>query len=146
MKQYDKDFYCVAVKVFLREGNKLLIIHDIFGQWDLPGGRIKTDEFDTPLELIIERKMKEELGEAVKYSKPKQNGVFFRVERLEQGLNRKVRIFAIGYEAEYKGGEITLGKHMNDYKWVDLDNFNPDEYLKGGWLKGVKDYLELLPR
>ena len=142
MNQYDKDSYFVAVKVFLRDGDKLLIIHDIFGQWDLPGGRIKTDEFETPLLSVIERKMKEEVGEKVSYSKPIQNNVTFRVERIEAGLNKKVRIFAIGYDAKYKGGKITLGKYIDDYKWVNLNDFKPEQYLKGGWLKGVQDYIE----
>jgi ADP-ribose pyrophosphatase YjhB (NUDIX family) len=145
LQEYDKDLYFVAVKIFLRKGNELLIIHDIFGSWDLPGGRIKKDEFNKSLESIIIRKIKEELGEKVKYATPKQNGIFFRVERLEEGLNnQKVRIFAVGYEAQYKGGEITLGKHMNDFKWVDVNNFSPKEYFKGGWLIGVEDYLKSL--
>jgi ADP-ribose pyrophosphatase YjhB (NUDIX family) len=141
MDEYDKDLYFVAVKVFLRDGDKLLIIHDIFGEWDLPGGRIKKDEFNTSLETVIDRKMNEELGNKVKYDSVTQNGVFFRVERLEHGLNKKVRIFAIGYEAEYKGGDIILGKHINDYKWVNITKFKPQEYFKGGWLRGVEDYL-----
>ena len=143
MDEYDKDLYFVAVKVFLRDGDKLLIIHDIFGAWDLPGGRIKKDEFDAPLETVIKRKMNEELGDKVKYGSVTQNGVFFRVERLEHGLNKKVRIFAIAYGAEYRGGNIVLGKHMNDYKWVDVTKFNPKEYFKDGWLKGVEDYLRV---
>jgi 8-oxo-dGTP pyrophosphatase MutT (NUDIX family) len=141
MEEYDKDLYFVAVKVFLRDNNKLLIIHDIFGDWDLPGGRIKKDEFSISLDSVIHRKIKEELGDEIHYSKPIQNGVFFRVERLEHDLNRNVRIFAVGYEAEYKKGKITLGKHMDDFKWVDISNFDPKEYFKGGWLNGVEDYL-----
>ena len=141
MENYDKDVYFVAVKVFLRDGSKLLIIHDIFGSWDLPGGRIKPDEFNIPLEQIIKRKMKEEVGGEVVYRSPRPNGVFFRVERLEHGLNKKVRIFAVGYDAEYVSGNIELGKHIDDYKWVDVANFKPEEFLEGGWLKGVKDYL-----
>lgn len=141
MDEYDKDLYFVAVKVFLRDRDKLLIIHDIFGAWDLPGGRVKKDEFDASLESVIDRKMNEELGSKVKYDRVIQNGVFFRVERLEQGLNKKVRIFAIGYEAEYKDGDIVLGKHINDYKWVNVTKFKPREYFKDGWLKGVEDYL-----
>lgn len=141
MDEYDKDLYFVAVKVFLRDVNKLLIIHDIFGAWDLPGGRIKKDEFNTSLETVIDRKMNEELGDKVKYGSVTQNGVFFRVERLEHDLNKKVRIFAIGYEAEYRGGNIVLGKHMDDYEWVDVTKFNPKEYFMGGWLEGVEDYI-----
>ena len=59
---FEKDLYFVAVKLFLRDGSKLLITHDIFGDWDLPGGRIRKDEFNKPLESVIERKANEELG------------------------------------------------------------------------------------
>lgn len=139
----NKDLYHVAVKLFLRDGNKLLITHDIFGAWDLPGGRIKKDEFDKPLESVIKRKMDEELGGEVKYElgEPK---VFFRVERLEHNTQEMVRIFAIGYEAAYSGGDLRLGEHHDQMDWVDVNIFKPEEYFTGGWLTGVQEYLEKL--
>lgn len=136
-----KDLYFVAVKLLLRDGEKLLITHDIFGDWDLPGGRIKIDEFNTPLEGVIKRKMREELGADVNYKigEPK---VFFRVERAEHNLNGKlVRIFGIGYDAEYLGGKIHLGDHHDQMLWVNVNEFNPEDYFTGGWLEGVKEYL-----
>lgn len=137
----EKDLYFVAVKLFLRDGHKLLITHDIFGSWDLPGGRIKIDEFNKPLASVIERKMNEELGADVKYSvgQPK---IFLRVERIETPANKKVRIFAVGYEAKFLGGQISLGKHHDKMEWVDLETFKPEEYFTDGWLTGVKEYLE----
>ncbi len=144
MDKYDKDLYFVAVKLFLRDGNKLLITHDVFGAWDLPGGRIKTDEFDIPLEDVIERKVREELGAKVKYELGAPR-VFFRVEREEHALGgKKVRIFAVGYEAEYLGGEISLWKYHDLMEWVDVRSFRPDKYFVGGWLAGVKEYLAML--
>ena len=136
----EKDLYFVAVKLLLRDGDKLLVTHDIFGAWDLPGGRIRENEFDKPLEIVIKRKTNEELGPAVKYEvgEPK---VFFRVERQEQGLGRKVRIFAIGYEAKYLGGDLKLGDHHDKMEWVDLKFFKPEDYFTGGWLVGVQEYL-----
>jgi 8-oxo-dGTP pyrophosphatase MutT (NUDIX family) len=141
MNEYDKDLYFVAVKLFIRDGNKLLITHDIFGAWDLPGGRIKKDEFKASLPSVIERKMNEELGDDIKYSVGEPT-VFIRVERNEHGLNnQKVRIFAIGYEALYEGGEVQLGDHHDKYEWVDINTFKPEDYFVDGWLEGVKEYL-----
>lgn len=137
----DKDLYFVAMKLLLRDGDKLLITHDIFGEWDIPGGRIKPDEFEKPLESVIERKVREELGPEVKYKlgEPK---VFFRHERNEHGIDgKRVRIFAVGYEAEYLGGDIKLGKHHDKMEWVDIKSFKPEDYFVGGWLKGIKEYL-----
>ena len=137
----EKDLYFVAVKLLLRDGDKLLITHDIFGAWDIPGGRIKKEEFDTPLESVIERKVREELGSEVKYElgEPK---IFFRHERQEDGLDgQTVRIFAVGYEAKYTGGDIKLGEHHDKMEWVDLKTFKPEDYFTGGWLAGIQEYL-----
>jgi 8-oxo-dGTP pyrophosphatase MutT (NUDIX family) len=138
---FEKDLYYVAVKLFLRNENKLLITHDIFGDWDLPGGRIRKDEFNKPIESVIQRKVSEELGEQVRYilGDPK---IFFRVKRHEHDQNgRLVRIFGIGYDAQYEGGDIKRGKHHDQMEWVDLTSFNPGDYFTGGWLDGVKEYL-----
>jgi 8-oxo-dGTP pyrophosphatase MutT (NUDIX family) len=137
-----KDLYFVAVKLFLRDKNKLLIIHDIFGSWDLPGGRIKKDEFNKPLVSVIERKAKEELGSDVSYTPRSPNGIFFRVERIEHGLDQKVRIFAVGYDAVYRDGTINLGKYHDTMEWVDVKTFKPEQYFRGGWLQGVQEYLQ----
>lgn len=143
MDQYDKDLYFVAVKLLLRDGNKLLITHDVFGDWDIPGGRIKKDEFNAPLASVIERKIKEELSEDIKYSVGKP-AVFFRVERKEALLKDKtVRIFAVGYEAQYLGGEIKLDEYHDSYEWVDMRTFKPEERFTGGWLAGIEEYLAL---
>jgi 8-oxo-dGTP pyrophosphatase MutT (NUDIX family) len=139
---FEKDLYFVAVKLFLRDGSKLLITHDIFGDWDLPGGRIRKDEFNKPLESVIERKANEELGTDVKYElgEPK---AFFRVERQEHDLGgQTVRIFGVGYEANYSGGDIKLGQHHDQMEWVDTNSFQPEQYFAGGWLTGVQEYLK----
>ncbi|MDB5161136.1 MAG: hypothetical protein JWO96_516 [Candidatus Saccharibacteria bacterium] len=142
MDSESKDLYFVAVKLFLRDGNKLLITHDIFGSWDLPGGRIKRNEFDVTLESVIERKVREELGPEVKYDLGKPI-VFFRVERGEHGLGgQKVRIFAVGYEAKYLGGEVKLGDHHDKIEWIEVETFKPQDYFTGGWLTGVREYLK----
>ena len=140
-----KDLYFVAVKILLRDGDKLLITHDIFGSWDIPGGRIRKSEFDAPLEEVAARKMREELGDDVKYTlgEPK---VFFRVERVEQGEGAQfkgetVHIFAVGYEASYEGGQLGLGDHHDKMEWVDVKTFDPKKYFTGGWLKGIEEYL-----
>lgn len=138
----ERDLYFVAVKLLLRDANKLLITHDIFGDWDLPGGRIRKNEFGTSLESVIERKINEELGTKVRYKLGKPV-VFFRVEREEHDLNgQKVRIFAVGYEARYLSGEINLGDHHDKMEWVDVSSFKPEEYFNDGWLSGLQEYLE----
>ena len=138
-----KDTYFVAVKVFLEKEGKLLITKDVFGCWDIPGGRLKPDDFETPLEDIVKRKMREELGEGIEYTIGKPE-IFMRHERQEVAEgNPTVRIFGVGYIAQLNRGEIVLGKNHTEMKWVDPKDFKPEEYFNGGWLKGVQEYLAL---
>lgn len=140
-----KDLYFVAVKVFLKNSkNQLLIIKDKFGDWDIPGGRLRAQDFCTSLSNIVKRKIGEELGKKVKY-KLGDPVVYMRHERneiLATGKKEKRRIFAVGFEAKYLGGEINLGKNHIKSEWVDLKNFKPGKYFKGGWLKGIKEYIK----
>lgn len=136
-----KDMYFVAVKIFLKKDGKLLILKDNFDCWDLPGGRIKPDEFETSMEDIVRRKMKEELGDGIEYEIGKPV-VFMRHERVEHTEgNPTVRIFAIGYEAKLLSGEIKLSPRHTEILWVDPTDFKPENYFTGGWLKGVEEYL-----
>lgn len=135
-----KDVYFVAAKALVRDGGKLLITHDVFGDWDIPGGRIKKDEFEKPFEAVLERKIREELGDDIQYEMGGPR-VFFKVERVEAGIDTKVRIFAVGYEVKYLGGAIILGNHHDEYRWVDVNDFKPDELFVGGWANGLKEYL-----
>ena len=138
-----KDTYFVAVKVFLEKDGKLLIMRDNFGDWDLPGGRIKKDEFDVPMEQIVARKMTEEIGSQIKYTLG-DPAVFMRHERVEQiPGNPMVRIFAVGYKAQITSGEVELSKRHTELLWVDPKTFKPEEYFAGGWLRGVLEYLKL---
>lgn len=142
MKQSKRDFYFVAVKVFLEKDGDLFIFKDRYGEWDIPGGRIQKHEFDTPLKDIIARKIKEELGSAVKY-RLGEPFVFMRHERREIGAKKKVRIFAVGYSAQYLGGKIKLSSQHSEYLWVPIKSFSPVGFFKGGWLKGIREFLRL---
>lgn len=145
MLEDPRQLYYVAVKLFLRDGDRLLVTKDIFGDWDLPGGRIRRDEFEVPLEAVVGRKVREELGLELKYELGKP-AVFMRHERHEQILQGQpeVRIFAVGYEAKYVGGEPKLGDYHEKMEWVDVKTFDPTTCFAGGWLKGVQEYLELV--
>ena len=141
----NKDAYFVAVKVFLQnEKGELLITKDRFGDWDIPGGRLRENDFDVPLEDVIKRKMQEELGNEALY-KLSSPVIFMRHERneiLPSGEREVRRIFAVGYRADYTGGNIVLGENHKEYKWVNLKTFIPEDYFTGGWLKGVKEFQE----
>lgn len=136
-----KDVYFIAVKALVRDDDKLLITHDVFKSWDIPGGRIKKVEFQKPLVDVLKRKLKEELGNAIQYEIGNVVTTF-RVERDEVGIKSRARIFAIGYEVRYIGGSINLGENHDKYRWVSIANFKPNVLFKDGWEKGLEDYLD----
>ena len=144
--EINKDLYFVAVKLFLEDDSgAFLITKDRFGDWDIPGGRLREMDFVTPLEDVIKRKIHEELGDNVKYELQKPI-VFMRHERdevISDTERAKRRIFAIGYQAKYLGGEIKLGQSHVEYKWVSVNNFKPSDCFTGGWLKGVEEYIRI---
>lgn len=137
-----KENWFVAVKVLLRDGDNLLVLKDTFGAGDIPGGRLRKDDFTTPLLTVLARKIAEEIGDAVRYEIEPDPVVLFRHERFEVGSGETRRIFAVGYEARYQGGEIKLGDYLESYTWVNVHTVNPADYLEGGWLTGVEEYLK----
>ena len=139
-----KDAYFLAVKALICNKDKLLITHDIFDCYDIPGGRIKKEEFNKPLQEVLMRKIKEELGEKIKYEIAENPSIFFTVERkerLETGEEMPVRIFGLGFIVNYINGEVELGKHHNRYEWVDIDTYEPEKYFVGGWEKGIREFI-----
>jgi ADP-ribose pyrophosphatase YjhB (NUDIX family) len=142
-----KALYFVAAKVFLRDGDKILLTHDIWNNWEVPGGRIKPDEFGKDLRDVAARKLREELGGGVKYSKLKPTGTFFQVQRVEKTgdlAEQTVRIFAIAFDAKFDGGEIILGDNHDKSQWFDIKNFEPRKLQDNDWMRGVEDYLKKL--
>jgi len=60
--------YHVGLKILLkREDEFLFLTNNIGKRFDFPGGRINDIEYDIPLIKIIEREVREELGEKVRY-------------------------------------------------------------------------------
>lgn len=143
MSTDQKDTYFVAVKVFLEKDGKFLVFKDNFNDWDLPGGRIKKEEFEAPLEEVVRRKMSQELGDKIEYALGKPM-LFMRHERVEHSPgNPTVRIFAVGYPATLVKGDISLSPRHVEMMWADPKTFKPEDYFTGGWLKGVQEYMTI---
>lgn len=145
-KPAEKDTYFVAVKIFLHDSkSRLLITKDRFGDWDLPGGRLRKNDFSTPFIAVARRKLREELGVKVRCTIVPEPVVFMRHERSEvlaDGTREKRRIFALGFSARLTRGRVVLGGHHVRQLWVVPNKFKPEKYFYGGWLKGVKEYIK----
>ncbi len=103
----------VALKVLLRKGDTYLFLKTKKGHLDLPGGRIDNVEYETPLLEVIDREIREELGEiSYKIGKP-----IFQYRRHFKDLG--IYVFLTVYEAEFIAGEITLSDEHSDYEWIN---------------------------
>lgn len=112
----DYGIFQVGLKILLRKGDKILLLRDDQGL-DLPGGRIDNVEYRTPLEKVIAREVREELGGQVKYVLGKSL-FHFRRARRQKDAHPKFVFLAV-YEAEWMAGEITLSFEHSAYEWVD---------------------------
>lgn len=107
--------YQVGLKVLLRKGNTVLILRDAqTGHADLPGGRINVSEEHLPLDGIVDREVKEELGKEVKYTLGKPLIQFRRFN-----LERDTRVFITIYDGLYTSGDILLSHEHATYDWID---------------------------
>jgi ADP-ribose pyrophosphatase YjhB (NUDIX family) len=143
-----KDFYQVSLKVFLKnnKGEVLILkgaedgIYRDF--YDLPGGRIHLDEFDTPLDKIIKRELQEEIGQ-VDYDLNLKPVALGRVSSLkkESPLGGPMHSFNIFFEARYKLGEIKISEEHLESKWIKLEKETLNLFFKLAILEGAQMYL-----
>ncbi len=147
----ERDFYSVSLKVFLKnDRGEVLILKSLMGGsyegfYDLPGGRINIDEFETPFEDIIKREVGEEIGEVNFDLILKPVGIG-RIAIIKKGSPLGVPVHALNVfvEAIYKSGEIKISDEHTGFQWVKLTKENLDQYFKLAILEGAKMYLENL--
>lgn len=112
--------FSVGLKGLLRKGDEFLFLRGKKrNKVDLPGGRIDKSEALVPLEDILAREIREELGDEVSYTFGRP---LFNFRRLfpEQNLN----VFLTVYDLEYTGGEIQLSDEHSSFSWLtpsDMD-------------------------
>jgi 8-oxo-dGTP pyrophosphatase MutT (NUDIX family) len=142
------DRYQVSLKVLLKNSQQEILVlkasdHGSYtGFYDLPGGRIDTDEFNTDFAKIIAREIAEETGD-----------VKFRLQPRPVALGRhlvpaaltksgqEAHILYLFFEAEYLGGDIRISDEHLAYKWVNLQEIDLAAHFMSGILEGVRAYL-----
>lgn len=118
-----------------KEGN-------LSGFYDLPGGRINSDELRLPYEEIIAREIEEELGKDIQYKILLQPTSVGRYVYFSGKLGRENCIFMIFFKAEYLGGDIIISEEHIGYKWLNLNSENISEYFTSGFAEGINTYLQ----
>mgnify|MGYP001583747498 FL=1 len=127
----------VGLKAFIADGEKLLILQDTEGTWELPGGRAEKAEAHKNLREILIREVTEELGEEIKYD---MGPVFHAWIRKPEGIgvaeiyaNSDLHIFLVGFRCIYKEGEVVFSKEHKDFKWItkqEVDGFQFENTYK----------------
>lgn len=113
----DFGIFHVGLKILLRKDGKYLVLRKKSGHVDLPGGRIDNVEYATPLERVLAREIREELGQ-IKYRLGKPL-FHYRAYVASRGLY----VFVAVHEADYLAGRIRLSPEHRSYQWVDIGAF-----------------------
>lgn len=120
----------VGLKAFIRKGDTLLVLrendYDKKGDcgWELPGGRVQTDETEVSLEEILRREIAEECGD----------GLVVTVGSVRQVWRRIVpwgQIFLVGFECLYNSGEIVLSDEHNAFAWISESDLGTYQFAQG---------------
>lgn len=120
----------VSIKAFILKNNKLLILKESKQPeffWEIPGGRIDFGEESLPQKTILEREIREELGEDLKVDIGAPIVTWIR-RRKENYF-----VFHVGFICYYESGEIKLSDEHTEYRFVDSEewknlNFAPGYY------------------
>lgn len=96
--------------------------------WMFPGGEV--EEFDKSLEEACQREVEEEMGIQVEIIKPLKPVMLYKEGRV---------ILLIHYFAK-RIGEITPGKEIESWNWIDINNL-PEDCAPNVY-EVIQDYLK----
>lgn len=138
----------ISLKIILKDAHgNVLILKDqpdgmLYGYYDLPGGRIANSEKEYPFRDIIDREVKEELGEHARVS---VNDTVVMATRQhwypDPTTGMEAHVMWVFFEGTYEGGLITISPEHENYKWVRLEDLNLEEHFIGAALEGLQQYL-----
>lgn len=145
-----RDRYQVSLKALITNDNgEVLALNALptgsfAGYFDLPGGRIDVREFTTPFTEILEREIREEVGEIQMEiaSVPVAVGRHLIAAESEQSGGESVHLLYIFFEVKYLGGNIQTGREHSGFRWLDLHKHKLPDLFKSGLLEGVSMYIK----
>jgi len=139
----DPQKFMVSLKVLLKnsKGEFLLLKSPLSspfwrGKYDLPGGRIDTDEVEIDFAKLIDREIKEEAGKSIKY-KLRKDPVALIKFRLGDGRC----ILYILFEAKYIFGKVVISDEHTDYCWQKVTLANSKKYFHPKFVGLFKNYI-----
>jgi 8-oxo-dGTP pyrophosphatase MutT (NUDIX family) len=144
------DRYQVSLKALIEnEHGEVLVLNALSdgtfaGYYDLPGGRIDTDEFAVPLLDILRREIREEVGDIdIELSEaPVAVGKHLLSAESEQRQGEPLRILYLLFRARYVGGAITISDEHSGFRWLNFDKHQLSDIFKSGLLDAVVMYTK----
>lgn len=134
----EKALFQVSLKVMLENtAGEFLVLgardDGIFvGFHDLPGGRIGANELNKSWSEIIQRELREEIGE-----------VNFQLNQQPLGMgvftsSSGAPVLCLLFRAKYLGGVIEISSEHTSWQWLDLCKEKLEEIFLFGLLDAVK--------
>jgi|SRR3989344_557728 len=145
----EKGLYQVSLKVIMKNtkgeilGLKAIDKGSMRGYFDLPGGRIDSDEFYAPFDEIIKREIREEVGD-VNYTlnnSPVALGRHLIPSQISSS-GKDIKVVYIFFEAKYLKGEIAINDEHLGFEWIDISKIKLEDYFDSGILEGMRMYLK----
>jgi 8-oxo-dGTP pyrophosphatase MutT (NUDIX family) len=99
------------------------------GKWELPGGKIAEGEEEVPLEEILMREVREELGPHIQLVIGSIIDVMRRPWNKPGAMADQVMLAV--FECSYKGGEIVLSEENPSYAWITREELTRYEFIPG---------------
>lgn len=110
---------------------------------DLPGGRINEDEYEEPFASVLEREVREEIGEDVRLQ-ISDVPVFVSRHRFRR-KSGEVSVLYVFFDATYLGGEIRVSSEHVGMRWLSPDT-RFDGLFFEGLAEGMVDYQKVLEK
>ncbi len=141
-------FFEVSLKLILKNKKGEIFVlqmpksSSMAGYYDVPGGRINSDELKKPYKEIFKREMAEEIGKSIKYRLIKKPVSISRHPYFSVKLKKEMYIFFVFFEATFLGGAIKVSSEHAGYQWIKLNKKNVSKYFVRGLREGFKNYFE----
>lgn len=130
----NKISYIGVKAIIVNNGGNVLIIQESKhfvggGKWELPGGKIDNGEEETPLEEILRREMREELGEDFCVQ------IMGIIDVMRRPWNKPGasadQVMLVVFECLYESGDIRLSHESDNFAWVTAKELSRYEFVPG---------------
>ncbi len=145
-----KDKYQISLKVIVENSaGEVLILKCVpnsrmgrGGFYDLPGGRIDTDEFAVNFSDILQREIVEELGNVRITIVDTPVALGRHLIPADPGHERpEIHVLYVFFKGQFQSGDIQISNEHAGYEWVKLNEIDLEKHFTSGILEGVKMYL-----